>query len=143
MKTVIRHTTDRPEYWDRLSPQRARELYRQIRDKMKKDKTYRNPSYTVRMLADEMQLNTQYIAVALAVGGQTNYLQLVNELRLREVRRYFRSPAHQHWSVQNIGMLAGFASRQAFYHAFQENFHCTPTEYRKQINKNNKEKSNV
>ena len=134
-------TKEAPAYWKRLTIERARILYRQIVDKMKKDKTYRDPDYTVTMLAAELHTNTRYVAAAIALVRQKNYSQLVNELRLREVTKYFKSPVHQERSVQDIGMMAGFASRQTFYQAFRKVYHCTPKEYRDQLNKNNEKQS--
>ena len=134
MEESFRKTKKEPAFRKRLTPERAHQIYRQILDKMNKDKTYRNPDYTVKMLSDELQTNTRYIAVALAVAGETNYNQLVNSLRLREVCHYFKSPTYQTWSTENIGLMAGFASRQAFYLAFRRAFQCTPKQYREQLN---------
>ena len=133
MEEILKNTKEVPAFRKRLTPERARLLYRQIVDKMKKDKTYRNPDYTVRMLADELQTNTRYIAIALAVAGETSYNQLVNDLRLREVCKYFKSPVYAERSLQDIGMMAGFASRQAFYLAFRKAYHCTPKDFREKI----------
>ena len=136
MEDTSRNTVTEPAYRKRLSQERARLLYRQVLEKMKKDKTYRHPEYTVKMLAADLQTNTRYIAAALAMAGDTSYNQLVNDLRLREVCRYFKSPVYEARSVQDIGMMAGFASRQSFYLAFRKVFHCTPKDYCEQLNRN-------
>lgn len=134
MDSKSRNTTNEPAYRKRLTTERARLIYRQVLSKMKKDKTYRNPDYTVKMLAADLQTNTRYISAALAIAADTNYNQLVNELRLREVRKYFKSEVYSSWSVQNIGLLSGFSSRQAFYQAFHKVYHCTPKDYRESLN---------
>ena len=138
MEETAEKTKSEPAYWQRLTPERAYALYRQIFEKMKKDKTYRRPDYTVKMLAAALHTNTRYLAAALALAGDTNYNQLVNTLRLREVCRYFKSPAHETHSAEYIGLLAGFASRQAFYTAFRKAYGCTPNAYRKQIKETKK-----
>ena len=119
-----------PAYRNRLKAERADELYIRILQKLTGDKLYRDPQYTTAKLAADLHTNTRYISAAVAVRTGQNYCALVNGLRLRDACKMLRSPKYYHLTAEEIGLLSGFASRQAFYKAFARQYDCTPKEYR-------------
>ena len=121
-----------PAYRTRLKAERANKLYIQILNKLTEEKLYRDPSYTTMRLAADLNTNTRYISAAVALGFNGNYSALVNSLRLRDACKMLRSPRYAHLTAEEIGLLSGFSSRQAFYLAFHRLYQCTPKEYRKQ-----------
>ena len=121
-----------PAYRSRLKADRAYALYVRLLEKLTKEKLYRDPKYTAAQLARDLQTNTRYISAAVAVCTGKNYAALVNGLRLRDACKMLRSPKSAHLSAEEIGLLSGFASRQAFYLAFARVYSCTPREFRLQ-----------
>ena len=119
-----------PAYRTRLKAERADELYIRILQKLTGEKLYRDPKYTTAKLAKDLHTNTRYISAAVAVSTGQNYCALVNGLRLRDACKMLRSPKYAHLTAEEIGLLSGFASRQAFYTAFSRFYDCTPREYR-------------
>ena len=119
-------------YYNKLTPERADALYILILQKLTEEKLYRDSGYTAARLAEELGTNTRYISAAVALCSGGNYPALVNSLRLRDACRMLRSPRCAAMTAEEIGLLAGFASRQAFYIAFARVHGCTPKEYRKQ-----------
>ena len=119
-----------PAYRTRLKAERADELYIRILQKLTGEKLYRDPKYTTAKLARDLHTNTRYISAAVAVSTGQNYCALVNGLRLRDACKMLRSPKYAHLTAEEIGLLSGFASRQAFYTAFSRIYDCTPREYR-------------
>lgn len=119
-----------PAYRSRLKADRAYALYVRLLEKLTKEKLYRDPKYTAAQLARDLQTNTRYISAAVAVCTGKNYAALVNGLRLRDACKMLRSPKSANLTAEEIGLLSGFASRQAFYLAFSRVFTCTPREYR-------------
>lgn len=113
----------------------ANELYIQILEKLTREKLYRDPQYNTKRLAADLHTNTRYISAAVALCTGNNYSALVNSLRLRDVCKMMRSPKHKDMTVEEIGLLSGFSSRQAFYLAFHRIYACTPRAYRLQIKK--------
>lgn len=130
MKDNSRQTKPAPAYYSRLSAEHADALYIQILEKLTKEKLYRDPSYSAARMAAELHTNSRYISAAVAVCTGANYSALVNGLRLRDACKMLCSPRYVNMSVEDIGLLAGFASRQAFYLAFHRLHNCTPKEYR-------------
>lgn len=135
MGTDIVNTKAEPAYRSRLNTEKANELYIQILEKLTREKLYRDPQYNTKRLAADLHTNTRYISAAVALCTGNNYSALVNSLRLRDVCKMMRSPKHKDMTVEEIGLLSGFSSRQAFYLAFHRIYACTPRAYRLQIKK--------
>lgn len=124
-----------PSYLKRLSPEQINTLYVRIVDHLTRGKLYRDPTYTAGRLAADLQTNTRYIAAAVALSTGGNYSALVNGFRLRDACSMLASHKYSDMSIEEIGLLSGYASRQAFYLAFNRTYHCTPKTYRKQFEK--------
>lgn len=128
-----------PAYYKKMKAERADALYVSILQKLTQEKLYRDPSYTASRLSADLGTNTRYISAAVALSTGGNYAALVNGLRLRDACKMLRSPRYAHMSVEEVGLLAGFASRQAFYQAFHRLRGCTPLEYRRQEQNSNEQ----
>lgn len=118
-------------YCERLKPERADELYLRIRAKLTRERLYRDPRYGTAQLSADLGINTRYISAAVSLATGSNYCALVNSLRLRDACRMLRSPKYTELTTEEIGLLSGFSSRQAFYLAFKRVYDCTPAAYRK------------
>jgi AraC-like DNA-binding protein len=124
------HSTT-PAYRIRLSKERSDRLYSSIVDLLETKKCYRNPNYSAKQMAEELNTNSRYISAAVANVTGDNYSALINRYRLRDARRMLRSPRLHALSIEKIGLLSGFASRQSFYIAFTRAFSDeTPAAYR-------------
>ena len=121
-----------PAYQLRMKAEKSDQLYVKILNKLSVGKLYRDPSYTAKQLAEELETNTRYISTAVAMHFGDNYNALVNSLRLRDACKMLRSPRFANFTVEEIGLTVGFSSRQAFYLAFSRVYNITPREYRLQ-----------
>lgn len=130
MKRNAIEKTDVPAYYKKISSERIDALYVSILQKLTREKLYRDPAYTAARLAADLGTNTRYISAAVALSTGGNYATLVNGLRLRDACKMLRAVKFSHLNVEEVGMLAGFASRQSFYQAFHRRYSCTPLEYR-------------
>lgn len=138
-KDFIQNKEEKPAYYQKLKKEAARKLFEKILRKLTKEKLYRNPSYSVSQLARDLHTNTRYIAIAIALVANKSYTTLVNSLRINDACKMLQTPSYDHLSIEEIGLLLGFGSRQSFYVAFHRFYNCTPQEYRK----NQKEKFNL
>ena len=119
-----------PAYRSRLRGERADDIYVRMLAQLTNNKRYRDPDYTARQLAEELGTNTRYISAAVAQRTGSNYNALVNSYRLRDACHMLRSARYAHLSAEEIGLLSGFSSRQAFYIAFRRVYDVTPRQYR-------------
>ncbi len=121
-----------PSYRLRLKVERSDALYVQVLNKLTKEKLYRDPGYSAQKLAADLGTNVRYISACVANRTGDNYNALVNGLRLRDACQMLRGKRHARMSVEEVGLLAGFSSRQAFYTAFSRVYKTTPLAYRRQ-----------
>lgn len=119
-------------YLDHFSADRADRVYVEVLHLLQVKKLYREPGITARKLAEMMGEDHRAISAALAIQSGENFLSLLSRLRVREACRLLRDPKFAEWSAEEIGLRSGFASRQAFYLAFNRIMNCTPRQYRTQ-----------
>ncbi len=122
-------------YQYRLKGERADKLFVDILEKLVVEKRYKDPAYTAEQLAEELNSNKRYISAVVSLRTGDNYNALVNSYRLRDACRMLRSPRYDDYTAEEIGLLAGFSSRQAFYLAFSRTMKVTPRQYREERNR--------
>lgn len=106
------------------------QLYIKIIQKISIEKRYLDPNYSAKQLAEDVQSNPRYISVVVASHTGGNYNSLVNSYRLRDARKMLRSPRYSKYTIEEIGLMCGFSSRQSFYLAFHREQSVTPRQYR-------------
>ena len=99
------------------------DLYEKILKVFVVDKKYRDPNYSAKKLAEELNTNTRYISAVVNIRFHQNYSSLVNEYRLTD-KRYLDK------TMEEISAMVGFANRQSFYAAFYKILGTTPRGYR-------------
>jgi AraC-like DNA-binding protein len=117
-------------YERRLKGERADKMYLAIWEKLIVQKRYKEPGYTAKKMAEELDINIRYISAIIQMRTGGNFNSLVNKYRLRDACKMLRSPRYERFSAEEIGLMAGYASRQAFYLAFSRHMEMTPAEYR-------------
>ena len=108
------------------------ELYEKILHKFVVEKKYRDPDYSAKQLANELETNTRYISAVINLRFQQNYSSLVNEYRIREALYLLIDHRQLDKSIEDIATMVGFSNRQTFYAAFYRIKGITPKEYRNQ-----------
>lgn len=127
MKTKREQSTPKP-----LGKRQRRllELYEQICKRLENGKRYRGTYLSATQIAHEISIRPGDISEAVATHFGDNYNVLVNSFRLRDAVRMLRQSRYNDYSLEEIGLMVGFNSRQAFYNAFEHAFHCTPKQFR-------------
>lgn len=115
-----------------LRPELTDTLYEKILHKLLVEKKYRDPDYSARKLAKELDTNTRYVSAVVNLRFQKNYSELVNEYRINEALYMLIDRRHAKCTIEEISHLVGFSNRQSFYAAFYRIKGMTPREYRKQ-----------
>ena len=108
------------------------ELYERILKIFVVDKKYRDPDYSAKKLAEELNTNTRYISAVVNVRFHQNYSSLVNEYRVKDAQHLLTDKRYMDKTMEEISAMVGFANRQSFYAAFYKNYGITPRIYRMQ-----------
>lgn len=125
----------RTHYYNRMSGDLTDRIYASLVDKITKGHRYREMGITAKMLADEMGVSQGYISATLRRHGNANFKSMVNALRLRDACKMLRSPRYANRTIEEISLLVGFASRQAFHKAFSKIYVVSPSEYREGLDR--------
>ncbi len=106
------------------------ELYEKILDIFVRQKKYRDPDYSAKQLAADLQTNTRYISAVVNIRFQQNYSSMVNEYRIREAKYLLIDKRYRDKTMEEISQMVGFSNRQSFYAAFYRLEGVTPRTYR-------------
>ena len=106
------------------------ELYEKILKIFVVDKKYRDPDYSAKKMAEELNTNTRYISAVVNIRFQQNYSSVVNEYRVKDAQHLLTDKRYMDKTMEEISAMVGFSNRQSFYAAFYKNIGVTPRTYR-------------
>lgn len=113
----------------------ADELYDKILNIIVIQKKYRDPNYSAKDLAKELQTNTRYLSAVVNSRFGENYSCLLNEYRIKDAQHMLLDKRYADKNIEDIAAMVGFANRQSFYAAFYKIMGETPNGYRKRHKK--------
>jgi len=97
------------------------------------EKKYRDKSYTAKMLAEELETNTRYIAATLSMRYNTNFNNYINKYRINDAISMLTNKRYAEMNMEEIGLIVGFSNRQSFYTAFKEITGVSPKVYKRKF----------
>ena len=129
----IREKTEKDAgYRSLIRAELADELYDGILMIVVAQKKYRDPDYSAKRLAEDLNTNPRYLSAVVNSRFGMNYSSLVNEMRIRDAVHFLTDKRYQDLTMDEIGRMAGFANRQSFYAAFYKEKGIAPHQYKKQ-----------
>lgn len=94
-------------------------------------KPYLNPSLTIRILAEAIQMNSRDLSVLINQHLEKHFFDFVNEYRIEEAKRILQDSSKKDFTVLEILYQVGFNSKSSFNTAFKKHTGLTPTQFRK------------
>ncbi len=122
-----------PAYQARVNQELIESLQRKIQQKIVFEKKYRDKSYTAKMLAEELETNTRYIAATLSMRYNTNFNNYINKFRINDAISMLTNKRYAEMNMEEIGLIVGFSNRQSFYTAFKEITGVSPKVYKRKF----------
>ena len=122
-----------PAYQARVNQELIESLQRKIQQKIVFEKKYRDKSYTAKMLAEELETNTRYIAATLSMRYNTNFNNYINKFRINDAISMLTNKRYSEMNMEEIGLIVGFSNRQSFYTAFKEITGVSPKVYKRKF----------
>ncbi|MBR1525340.1 MAG: helix-turn-helix domain-containing protein [Prevotella sp.] len=122
-----------PAYQARVNQELIESLQRKIQQKIVLEKKYRDKSYTAKMLAEELETNTRYIAATLSMRYNTNFNNYINKYRINDAISMLTNKRYAEMNMEEIGLIVGFSNRQSFYTAFKEITGVSPKVYKRKF----------
>ncbi len=103
----------------------------QLYQLMDEEELYKNPLLSRLELATLLGTSEGYLSQIINQEINKSVVQFVNEYRIGAAKDLLHNPIFNKYSVEAIGMEAGFKSKSAFYSAFNMSLKMSPGAYRK------------
>jgi AraC-like DNA-binding protein len=94
-------------------------------------KRFLDSDLTLDKIADELNLSKSYLSRIINAELGTGFVEYVNALRIEEAKNYLLNPDFSNYTLEAIGIEAGFNSKSAFYSSFKKITGVTPSEFKK------------
>jgi len=121
----------RPRYaGSTLSPERADEIERRLRDALDREKRHLEADLTLERLADDLGVARGHLSQVVNERFAVGFLELLQAQRVEEARRLLDGPEGARLTIEAVASRSGFNSRSAFYEAFRRATGRTPAQYR-------------
>ncbi|MGD2035915.1 MAG: helix-turn-helix domain-containing protein, partial [Bacteroidales bacterium] len=98
---------------------------------IEQDDWYKNPLLSRLDLATELGISEGYLSQKINQELGKSVIQIINEYRIAEAKRLLQDPAFNKYSIEAIGMEAGFKSKSVFYDLFKSSTGMSPGIFRK------------
>ena len=115
---------------NRINQARVDKLYVRLLAWLTAQGRYRSADCSQADAAAELGVSVYTLSSAIKQSCEGRYSDIVNNLRLRDACEMLSNPALKDMTIEEIGLSAGYASRQAFYTAFARRHSVTPQQFR-------------
>ncbi len=102
----------------------------QLRHLMEEDKLFRDPNLTRDAVAEKMNMSNSYLSQVIKETQGISFVDFINLHRVDAAKEMLSDAQFNKFTLQAIGIEAGFKSRSAFYSTFQKFTGKTPGEYK-------------
>tara|TARA_R110002167_G_scaffold76032_3_gene211949 strand:+ start:52 stop:1203 length:1152 start_codon:yes stop_codon:yes gene_type:complete len=109
------------------------ELMEKIDRYMVMSECYVQPELTIMDLAEYLKVHPKRISTAINTISQQNFNSYVNGHRIKKAKDLLQKNEGSNFSIEGIGIEAGFYSKSAFYSAFKKETGTTPTKFNAHI----------
>ncbi|MEO9871614.1 helix-turn-helix domain-containing protein [Ekhidna sp.] len=98
---------------------------------MDEEELFKDPFLSRSDLAIRLGTNESYLSQIINQETNKSVVQFVNEYRVKAAQDILHNPVFNKYSVDAIGMEAGFKSKSAFYKTFNSSLGMSPGTFRK------------
>ena len=102
-----------------------------LKNYMTTEKSYLNPSLSIRSFSEEIKMNSRDISVLINQNLKQHFFDFINEYRVKEAMKILKNPSKKEFTVLEILYEVGFNSKSSFNTAFKKYTGLTPTQFRK------------
>ncbi len=114
-----------------ISESTVSKVITQLYELMDTEELYRDPLLSRLDLATRLGTNEGYLSQIINQETNKSIIQFVNEYRIEAAKKLLHNPVFNKYSVEAIGLEAGFKSKSAFYSTFKMSMGMSPGAFRK------------
>lgn len=107
--------------------------FENVKLKIVNNKLYLNQELTLRLLAQQLNMNEKKLSLWINQFTKSNFYNLINRYRVEEFKAQLSDPENKNYSLLGIAQNSGFRNKSTFYKAFKDLEGITPNEYKKSL----------
>ena len=116
-----------------LTQEKRDQILLAIRDHFEMAKPYLKHGYSLRNLADELNITYTYLSYIINREYGMNFNDLVNKYRIAHMQKLMGEPDASLYTLEGLAYRSGFSSRSTFYRAFYKSTGRMPSAFAKTI----------
>ena len=116
-----------------LREDQAQEYYQKLISHMKVEKPFLESKFTLPQLADQLELNPNYISQVINEKLNQNFYDFINKYRIEEFKRRLKTKTASNYTLLAHGLESGFSSKSSFNEVFKKFTGQTPSEYNREL----------
>ncbi len=112
-------------------PVSSNPIFERFEKLFKEEYMYRDSSITRESIAEKLDISAGYLSQIINTNIEGNFSSYINQKRVAEVKKMLRDTTFDKYSIEAIGLEAGFSSKTTFYKVFKKSTGMTPQTYKK------------
>ncbi len=131
---TVNNLPERPvRQLDAFSDMEIERLKLNLNEILSTKKPYLNESLSLSELADELNISDKKLSELLNQHLNTNFYNLINEYRVREVKKRLADMENNKYTLLSIAYDCGFQSKTSFNRVFKQKTGMSPSRYKEKI----------
>lgn len=115
----------------KIDGKEAKQFNTSLIEVIKEQELYKNPNLKLVDVASLLEVSTHYLSQFLNDNLGQSFSQYINTLRVEESKKLIQKS--NQYTLEAIGLEAGFSSKSTFYSTFKKVTGTTPAAYKNQI----------
>lgn len=107
------------------------DLLHKTQEVMLSQKLFLDQELTLAKLSKKIAVREHNLSRAINHRLKVNFFDYVNAYRVEEAKFLLQSPEAKKYTVEHLGIQAGFSSKATFYRAFKKHAGMTPSKFQK------------
>ncbi|WP_148289407.1 helix-turn-helix domain-containing protein [Fibrella aestuarina] len=112
------------------TPSAQAQLYQRMIELLESEQLYRQPNLKLADVAERLSVSPPYLSRIINQFQPAGFIDLVNTYRVDAVKRLMTDPAYRHYTLEGLGLEAGFGAKSTYQAAFKRLTGQTPSQYR-------------
>ena len=101
-------------------------LFHELKNTLEEKRLYLIPDLKLSDLSSILSTNTKYLSQVINSQAGMNFIQFINEYRIKKVLEAFKSGTQEQLTLFGIGLQCGFKNKSTFFKVFKESTGMTP-----------------
>nr|WP_298999017.1 helix-turn-helix domain-containing protein [uncultured Allomuricauda sp.] len=115
----------------KIEVKEAEQITQHLNALMRSETLHKNPNMKLKHLAEKLEISPHYLSQLLNDNLGKSFSEYINSWRVETAKELIKN--NDQFTLEAIGLEAGFSSKSSFYSTFKKLTGTTPATYKKQV----------